>query len=72
MKSVSSVTGFLRPCALLEKYGTNGIYPFFILENGELAYYTGESSRLTWNPLSGIITRPISNRENNEESEFMY
>ena len=56
----------------MEKYGTNGIYPFFILENGELAYYTGESSRLTWNPLSGIITRPISNRENNEESEFMY
>lgn len=64
--------GKLECDPLLEKYGTNGIYPFFILENGELAYYTGESSRLTWNPLSGIIIRPISNRENNEESEFMY
>lgn len=58
--------------SLLEKYGMRGIYPFFVLENGDLEYYTGERSRLSWNPLSGIIIRSVSKCQDDEESEFMY
>lgn len=57
---------------LLERYGIHGIFPFFVLENGDLEYYTGESSRLAWNPHSGVMIRSICKREDNEESEFMY
>ncbi len=64
--------GTLAADPLLDKYGTNGIYPFFVLENGDLAYYNGTTSRLAWNPLSGIIIRSNTNHEDNEESEFMY
>ena len=60
------------PDPLLEKYGMRGIYPFFVLENGDLVYYTGECSRLAWNPLSGIIIRSVCKRQDNEEFEFMY
>lgn len=64
--------GNLTSDPTLEKYGISGIYPFFVLENGDLVYYTGESSRLVWNPLSGIIIRPSFNGKDDEKSEFMY
>ncbi len=55
----------------LQKYGLNGIYPFFLLENGDLVYYTDDSSRLSWNVFSGVIIRPYE-QKNDAESEFMY
>lgn len=61
-----------KPDPLLQKYGIKGVYPFFVLENGDLIYYTGERSRLAWNPLTGITIHPDHNRKDDEESEFMY
>lgn len=65
------MVGELKPDPLLHKYGMNGIFPFFILANGDLQYYTGDSSSLSWNPLSGIRYCPRSH-QTNEKSEFMY
>lgn len=62
--------GDIKPVDSLEKYGTNGIYPFFVLENGDLTYYTGERTRLSWNEHVGIIYTSCTHDE--EESEFMY
>ena len=62
--------GEIKPADSLEKYGMNGIYPFFVLENGDLKYYTGECSGLAWNDHVGIISKPRSYNE--EKSEFMY
>ena len=62
----------LKPDPLLQKYASNGgIYPFFLLENGDLKWYSDGSSRLAWNVYSGVVILPYE--QNNEaESEFMY
>lgn len=42
----------------LEQFGFNPIYPFFVLENAELMYYSGEQSRLAWNDQMGVYELP--------------
>lgn len=64
--------GGVLPDSKLEKYGINGVYPFFVLESGELKYYTGDSSSLFWNLDSGVSATKSTKPAKNEESEFMY
>lgn len=61
----------LSPDSNLQKYGFDGIYPCFVLDNGELMYYNGTTTGLAWNAQIGVYVLPEKKAEN-EELEFMY
>lgn len=63
--------GKLMPDENLTHYGYKGVYPFFILENGLLMYYSGEDSNLGWNLQLGIYSLPGKVKKD-DELEFMY
>lgn len=63
--------GDVMPDDRLAKYGFDGFYPFFVLDNGDLMFYTGEESMLGWNAQLGVYSLPPKEKHD-EESEFMY
>lgn len=63
--------GELSPDPNLAQYGVEGIFPFFVLESGDLVYYSGEPSCLAWNEQQGVYMLH-ERKEVNDESEFMY
>lgn len=66
--------GKAEPDARLAKYGFNGIFPCFLLANGDLKLYDAREVGLSWHPLIGVAAKPIQPTPpmTTDENEFMF